>query len=378
MKNLINYENALVNAGDDSAICSVMRRALNGEKLTLAFLGGSITQGCSAATPEGGYAALTYKWWKESFPKAEFTYVNAGIGGTTSHLGVARLEEEVLSHKPDFLIVEFSVNDEDNSEHFKETYESLIRRILKEECSPAVLLVHNVRYDDGGNAEAIHLPVGKHYNLPSVSMKSTIYEQVAAGNIANRDITPDDLHPNDAGHVLLTEVITYYLKQVKEKAEEKEKSSEKEVQNITGSGLPAPITLSRYENAHRYRNDELVVVSNQGFIKDDTPQMYVADCFKKGFTASNLNDKIVFMVEGAFIGVQFRRTMRVPVPKARITVDGVYSKILDANFDENWDCLALVPVLECGEYGKHTVEVEIVEIPENNGEGFYLVSLITA
>ena len=85
MKNLINYENAVVNAGDDSHIISVMQRALNGEKLTLAFLGGSITQGCLATTPEGCYAGLTYKWWKDNFPKADFTYVNAGIGGTTSH-----------------------------------------------------------------------------------------------------------------------------------------------------------------------------------------------------------------------------------------------------------------------------------------------------
>lgn len=379
MKNLINYENALVNAGDDSRIVNVMQRALNGEKLTLAFLGGSITQGCLATTPEGCYAGLTYKWWQDAFPKAEFTYINAGIGGTTSHLGTARVEEEVLSHKPDFVIVEFSVNDDDNSAHFKETYEGLVRRILKAEWAPALLLVHNVRYNDGGNAEAIHLPVGKHYNLPSVSMKSTIYELVATGKISNRDVTEDDLHPNDAGHGLVAEVITYYLKQVKAKAEELQaKASDAEVTRCAVTALPAPITANGYENAHRYRNDELQVVSNEGFVKDETPQSCVSDCFKKGFTASNLNDKIVFIVEGESIGVQFKRTKQGPVPVAKITVDGEHSLILDGNFDEDWDCLALETVVDHGKGGKHTVEVEIVETHENDREGFYLVSLITA
>ena len=377
MKNLINYENAVVNAGDDSHILSVMQRALNGEKLTLAFLGGSITQGCLATTPESCYAGLTYKWWKDNFPKANFTYVNAGIGGTTSHLGVARVEEDVLSHKPDFLIIEFSVND-DNNAHFQETYEGLVRRVLKTENAPAVLLVHNVCYDTGVSAEDIHVEIGKHYDLPCVSMKSTIYEQVASGKIANRDITPDDLHPNDAGHALLAEVIAYYLRGVKEKTEPLFKNSEIITKQAVSATLPSPVTVNGYENAHRYRNDELIPVSCIGFVKDETPQAHIGDTFKKGFVASNLKDKNVFIVECSSIAVQFKRTMRGPLPKAKITVDGEHSRILDGSFDEDWDCLALETVLEHGEYKEHTVEVEIVETHENDREGFYLVSLITA
>ena len=129
MKDLIAFEKGVINTGDDSRIRQVMRRAANGEALTIAFLGGSITQGCLASTPEGCYAYLTYAWWKEAFPKADFTYINAGIGGTTSHLGTGRVEEDVLQYEPDFVIVEFSVNDADDSAHFQETYEGLVRRI---------------------------------------------------------------------------------------------------------------------------------------------------------------------------------------------------------------------------------------------------------
>lgn len=374
MRDLLNYEKGFVNEGNDNRIQAVMKRAMAGEKLKLAFLGGSITQGCLATVHEGCYAYLTYKWWQETFPQADFTYINAGIGGTTSHLGTGRVEEDVLQYEPDFVIVEFSVNDDDNSAHFKETYEGLVRRILKAPFAPAVMIVHNVRYDDGGNAEAIHTPVGAHYGIPCVSMKSTIYEQVALGNIKNREITQDDLHPNDAGHDLVAAVITYYLNTVKEKAEENFADLNCEVV------LPAPLTANGYENAHRYRNDELVPVLCEGFVKDETPQSCVADCFKKGWTAAKTGDKIVFEVEGESIGVQYKKTMKGPIPVATLILDGdtAHPVILDGNFNEDWDCLYLETVTDHGKAGKHSIEITITEADENIKEGFYLVSIITA
>lgn len=383
MKDLIDFEKGIVNVGDDARILGVMQRALKGEPIKLAFLGGSITQGSVASTPEGCYAYLTYKWWKDSFPKADFTYINAGIGGTTSHLGVGRVEEEVLSHEPDFVIVEFSVNDADNEPHFQETYESLVRRILSAKFAPALLIVHNVRYDDGGNAEAIHGPVGNHYNLPRVSMKPTIYAQVEAGNIKRRDITPDDLHPNDAGHALVAGVITHYLEKERQKllASPDEKSIKEKAAAAAASPLPKPLTASAYEKAHRFRNDELKPILCQGFTADTTEQSCVSDCFKKGWTASELGAKIVFEAEGGCLAVQYRKTVRKPAPIATLTIDGdtAHAVKLDANFDEEWgDCLYLETLTEHGEGGKHRIEIEITDTHAGDKEVFYLVSLICA
>lgn len=66
---------------------------------------------------------------EKTFPQADFTYINAGIGGTTSQFGVARAEADLLSKEPDFVIIEFSVND-DSTEHFMETYEGLVRKYI--------------------------------------------------------------------------------------------------------------------------------------------------------------------------------------------------------------------------------------------------------
>lgn len=385
MKEWIDCKKGLVNAGDDSRIRRVMQKAMQGEPVTLAFLGGSITQGSLSSTPQTCYAYLVYEWWKNAFPKADFTYVNAGIGGTTSHLGVGRVEEEVLSHRPDFVIVEFSVNDADESIHFQETYEGLVRRLLSAEGEPAVLLVHNVRYDDGGNAEAIHGVVGNHYGLPRVSMKTTIYPLIEAGKIQRREITPDDLHPNDAGHELVAHVITAYLAEVKERTEgapaSAEASAPARVEVSAPAPLPAPLTPNRYEQAKRCRNDAFSPIVCEGFVRDETPQSCVADCFKKGFTAAKQGDRIVFQLEAACLAVQYRKTIRRPAPVAVLILDGDESNpvVLDANFDEEWgDCLYLETVAEFAERGTHTVEIRISETHENDQEVFYLVSLIYA
>lgn len=76
------------------------------------------------------------------------------------------------------------------------------------------MLVHNVYYNNGGNAQIMHAQIARHYNLPAVSMQSSIYPEVVAGRIPNRRITEDDLHPNDKGHELVASVITYALEKI--------------------------------------------------------------------------------------------------------------------------------------------------------------------
>ena len=120
----------------------------------------------------------------------------------------------MLSHNPDVVIVEFSVNDEDNA-HFLETYEGLIRKICGSKTRPGVLIVNSVKYDDGVNAQARHVEVGRAYQIPCVSMKPTLYERMREGAFTSRRITEDDLHPNDLGHSLMAEVITDFLEEIR-------------------------------------------------------------------------------------------------------------------------------------------------------------------
>jgi len=247
-------------------------------RLTAGFIGGSITQGSAASKDRFSYAARVAGWWRNKFPHADITYINAGIGATTSQFGAARAEEDLLKYKPDFVIVEFSVNDNDEApfarrELFRETYEGLVRRIYKSDWKPAVVLVHNVRYNDGSSEEKMHAQIGRFYNLPCISIRETLYPLVADGSILAREITPDDLHPNDEGHRLVAESINRFLESVYEKKDEPEESFL----------LPAEtVTDNCYEHAKRWKNDTSTPVL-AGFTKDQAVQEGVRDVFKSGW-----------------------------------------------------------------------------------------------
>ncbi|MCM1191209.1 MAG: SGNH/GDSL hydrolase family protein [Butyrivibrio sp.] len=380
----LNYEAAVANRGNQERIKSVFRRAKQGEKLTLGFLGGSITQGSLATNPKLCYAYRVYEWWCRTFPDAEFVYLNAGIGATDSQFGCARVDSDLLAYRPDFVIVEFSVNDS-AAPHYLETYEGLVRRIYGAEWQPAVLLVHNVCYDNGGNAQLMHGKVARYYELPSVSMQSCIYPELVSGRLENRTITPDDLHPNDYGHELVASVITYFL----DKILEDEGLTDKELTDRVSSdteereepiSLKKPLTANAYENSVRYRNDNASPVL-QGFTPDPASQEVITDIFKKGWTATDQGASVTFEVEGSCIGVQYRKTMQLPAPVAELILDGDedHPFVLDANFDETWgDKLALDTVLEHGEDKLHRVEIRLKETHEDDKLPFYLVSVIAS
>lgn len=363
-------EGGVINRGNLYRLKKLMRRARSGERLTIGFIGGSITQGSLSSTPRTCYAYLVYNWWRKKFPQAEFLYVNAGVGGTTSQYGAARAEEDLLYHNPDFVIVEFSVNDE-NNDHFAETYEGLVRKIYRSGSEPALLLLHNVRYDNGENAQEEHGKIGGAYELPSISMKEAVYGKVASGEVPIRSITPDDLHPNDAGHELVAETVIKFL-------EETSKNCSEEESPFYKGGLPEPVTRNRYENSMRYRNDNCAPKCN-GFTKDSKKNEKNSHIFQKGWIASGINDKIVFEIEGTIIAVQYRKSIRKPAPVARVTIDGKkeISFLLDGNFDEDWgDCLYIDTVAENLENTVHYVEITIVENSNNPAVPFYLVSVI--
>jgi lysophospholipase L1-like esterase len=320
------------NTGDPSGIMEVMKRASKGGLITIGFIGGSITQGAIVSDEALCYAARVFKWWKDSFPNAAVRYVNAGIGATTSQFGVARVPYDLLKYDPDFVIVEYSVNDndevldgfidnntnKDRSALFRETYEGLIRKIMSYRTrsghTPAILIVHSVKYDNGRNAEEIHSEIGRHYGIPCISMKELIYDRLNPGvkadtkadaipgteagaitnanvngdagrdrlaNVKTEDITQDMLHPNDTGHGIVAGFITDYLSGLKLENENREREEagkrrkrepDKAADDPEITGLPPALTDNKYENVTRYNRLNINPVLN-GFTADDTPVM---------------------------------------------------------------------------------------------------------
>ena len=361
---------------------NLMKRAAKGESLVIGFLGGSITQGSLSSTPKTCYAYLVYEWWKKSFPNAAFSFVNGGIGGTTSHYGGARTWKDVLCYRPDIVTVDFSVNDDAN-EFFEETYEGMLRRLLAAPSDPAVVVLNNVFYDTGKNAQNYHNRIADHYGIPHVSIKDTVYPDVESGKIVRADITPDNLHPNDKGHRLVADEICKLLDSIKAEMEEETIVGE----NIEGKNtkteasvlLPAPLTENAYEHSRliQIQDNEAIL---DGFLVDPIEKKGMLDIFKNGWTAAHTNDKISFEIECSCLAVQYRKSVQQPVPNAKAVIDGdeAHAGILDGNFTEDWgDCLYLEPLLHHAEKKVHRIEITVTDA-KDIVRPFYLVALIVS
>lgn len=367
----------------------LIHRAAKGEELTIAFFGGSITQGSLAEKPEDMYARRVFSWWEKTFPQATFHYVNGGIGGTTSHYGVSRVMTDLLMYQPDFVVVDFSVNDEAEL-FFQETYEGLIRKILSWDSKPAIVLLNNVFYDSGKNAQDLHNQIGDYYGVPHVSIRESIYADMKAGKYTREQLTPDGLHPNSFGHGLVAQQIINYLEKMLEKEVARKELSKdfsrdllsekgfrgqsvvqkKGTDKKEGTLLPESLTSNTYENTKRFTIREISPKLN-GFLPDTREKKGMLDHFKNGWIGKKAGDSITFTLEASNIAVQYRKTIDRPALRAELVLDEDVENavILDGNFEEDWgDCLWLEPILHHGEKKMHTVEITILEDEENKKE----------
>lgn len=205
--------NSRYNVGNRVRLANVIKKLQAGEDVTVAYLGGSITQGTSAGE-NLCYARLTTNWLQEKFPDANITYVNAGIGATGSYIGVHRADKDVLSKNPDLIFIDFSVNDTtERTEINKETYASLLRKLWNHSTNPAIVTIAMTQ-DNGTSFIKYHGEVVKAFDIPMISYKDAILDIIDKGYIKWTDISDDNIHPNVPGHALLTDLITNYLQSV--------------------------------------------------------------------------------------------------------------------------------------------------------------------
>ena len=406
----IDYSKALAVNGNHDRLLKVMERADRGDKITVAFLGGSITEGSVASDDKSCYAYLTYSWWCNTFPDAKINYVNAGIGGTPSLLGNGRCNEDILNFEPDVVYIEFSVNDVDLP-NVREVYEGLLRKVLYSKSSPAVVVINNGFYNDGRTVQNVHNELAAYYGIPAISIVDTLVACTMDGRIPIRDITPDDLHPNDRGHMLLAGIIRYVQDGIYN--EYLDKRIDLTLQNsVSGENadkcslrcdcnaktpdistyrnpndadpscpahmLPA-LTCNSYETLHRYNSSNSTPVLN-GFRADERPIETVKIWERGGYLAEHIGDSIEYIINASTICVSFKRSLIKPAPIAKVFLDGAEVAILDANFYEDWgNKLEIVPILEgsksdSGDRLSHSIKIEIVDAPEGCVP-FYLVAV---
>ena len=204
---------------NETPLFDVMRKAQNGQKVTIAFIGGSITKGTmsNGTRDKSMNKKLTYvdyfaDWWYKKFPRADLRFINAGISATDSYLGVHRVQKDVLDKKPDLVVVEFAVNDKKTAYH-KQAYENLIRKILGSPTKPAVMLLFMAKLN-GWSCQLQQSEIGRHYHLPMLSYGNVMKDMIQQGIYTMEELSGDAIHPSALGYAVVGEILVRYLEEI--------------------------------------------------------------------------------------------------------------------------------------------------------------------
>lgn len=203
-------EKGILNMGNSYRLQQKIRAAQSGADITIAYIGGSITEGPDVNYAER-YVTVTANEFAETYCNGgKVTCINAGLSGTPSNLGVLRLQRDVLDHQPDIVFVEFAVNDSQDT-HEKQCFESLVRTVLEQDNEPAVVLIFN-RTKDGYTCQSTMGLTGLYYSLPMVSVNDAVSYLLDEGTITWSDFSKDEVHPNAYGHRLTSDIIAYLFR----------------------------------------------------------------------------------------------------------------------------------------------------------------------
>jgi lysophospholipase L1-like esterase len=284
-------------------------RLNRGDRVRIGYLGGSITA-------QAGWRPKTLSWFREQFPKAKISEINAAIGGTGSDLGVYRLRHDVLRHDPDLLFVEFAVNDGGAApERILKAMEGIIRQTWKHNPETDICFVYTLtqgmlkNLQDGKypRAAGVMERLADFYRIPSIHMGLRVARMEKEGTVIFKTDKPvaerleamkkglyyfskDGVHPyTDTGHILYLEAVARAMKAM-EKA-----------------GTPGPHALAKPLRADNWEAAKMLPLSRAVMSADWRRLEPATDNLAKHF-ANRLPELWACGTPGATITFSFRGT----------------------------------------------------------------------
>jgi lysophospholipase L1-like esterase len=355
---------------DTSRIYKAMAKARRGEPITICVLGGSITAGSLASSTDKRWANLMEKWWANKFPSSTITFVNAGIGGTGSDIGTFRVKSDVIKYNPDFVVVEFAVNDAgETSSYVQEMMEGIIRQLYSDTCKEGVLMLL-LQMENLSTAQADHKVVGNYYQVPMISGADQFNALLANGAISSfTSIYGDDtgsnngVHPNDLGHQYIASFITSELDTIY-----KHLPADNLLPSVSLT-LPDPLVTDVYSKTYSYTGKSLVPSTNTGWVTSTD------------WSASTVGQEATFALEGNAIAVEYTRHDLSTRGQAELWIDDGTHQVLDAYWTQTWGPATEFILLGEGlSDGEHTLHVKILDTNSSGSTGHYfqLVKILKA
>lgn len=267
---------SLVSEGNSYRTQRFISKCRSQKVINVGFIGGSITDGAGASSISRRYSSLFCEYIKSSFNTIDTVHeINAGIGATHSRFGCSRVKEDLLQYKPDFIIIEFAVNDWDikDTTNILKYMEGLIRQCLNYDPEVPVVLLYFAR-GDGTNVQSSHNDVGLYYSLPMISYRDIIWPIIEKDNEKNWNIFfYDNPHPSDTGHKVCASLLYSYLK------------SEMKKNASAIAAVPEYKYSDLFENAYVVHLSDPITINNENWIIENREKMRLK--FKSGYEDSS-------------------------------------------------------------------------------------------
>ena len=184
----------------------------NGEKI--AFLGDSIT---AAGRRPGGYCQLVLAALKDQGIEAKPVF--AGISGHKSNQMLARLERDVLKHKPDWMTLSCGVNDVWHGKSgvdlasYKKNIAEIVDKAQAAGVKVILLTSTMIREDQGNDLNQKLLPYNEFIKVLAKEKKCLLADLNADMQAAlkafpadapkGKQLTSDGVHMNKAGNIMM-------------------------------------------------------------------------------------------------------------------------------------------------------------------------------
>jgi lysophospholipase L1-like esterase len=188
--------------------------ATEGE-IKIVALGSSSTAGAGAGNPSACYPARLKVELNNRYPGKHFEVINLGVGGHLASDMLARVESEVLTHKPALVIWQTGVNDAIRNVGV-DSFRSTLRRGVDELIQHGidVILLDMQFYPRAEQLPAyrdyltVMSEVGKEKKVPVLHRFQIMKYWVASLQFSpDQLLAPDHFHPNDLTYGCLADLL---------------------------------------------------------------------------------------------------------------------------------------------------------------------------
>lgn len=358
-------KNSLITSGNNYRLKKAIEKAKRGEKITIGYIGGSITEGYNSTHVDKGYAYLSYLYFKDTYgiaDKDNVKYVNAGMAGTPSTLGMIRYDRDIIGYaegSPDILFVEFAVNDGDDPTNGN-AYESLVLNALQNENQPAVVLLFAV-FQSKWNLQERLIRVGYQYDLPMISIKDAVVPELEAGRLTDKEFFSDQYHPTDYGHEIMANCIINYFSTVNS-----EPSAEADIAISDEAAIGNSFVGVKLLDTSSIPED---IVINPGGFSDIDPNLGTirhlpgTKTFPNNWKHGSASESESFTMEifCKNLLLVYKSSSQASFGKAEIYIDGEYVRTLASNQGGGWNNPYTVLLFKEDSPSLHNVEIKMAE-----------------